>query len=60
MIKLLQGADFDHELEVELSAAEVRRQGELAMEGNERNQYEDLIKGFVDNVRCLARAVPSA
>lgn len=52
--------DFEHELEVEISAAEVRRQGELAMEGDERNQYEDLVKGFVDNVRFLARAVPNA
>ncbi|EEA21916.1 mRNA-capping enzyme subunit beta [Talaromyces marneffei ATCC 18224] len=52
--------DFEHELEVEISAAEVRRQGELAREGNERNQYEELIKGFVDNVRFLARAVPNA
>lgn len=52
--------DFEHELEVELSAAEVRRQGELAMAGNERNQYEELVKGFVDNVRVLARNVPHA
>ncbi|KAF3398755.1 mRNA-capping enzyme subunit beta [Talaromyces pinophilus] len=52
--------DFEHELEVEISAAEVRRQGELALNQVEANQYEELIKGFVDNVRFLARAVPAA
>ncbi|KAH8700178.1 CYTH-like domain-containing protein [Talaromyces proteolyticus] len=50
----------EHELEVEISAAEVRRQGNLAMNRSEANQYEDLIKGFVDNVRVLARSVPNA
>ncbi|KAF9888799.1 mRNA-capping enzyme subunit beta [Aspergillus nanangensis] len=50
--------DFDHELEIEVSAAEIRRQGQLAMGGDPENQYEDLVKGFVDNVRVLARAVP--
>lgn len=28
------------------------------MAGDPGNQYEDLIKGFVDNIRVLARAVP--
>ncbi|KAL1976708.1 hypothetical protein VTN31DRAFT_2990 [Thermomyces dupontii] len=51
--------DFEHELEVEVSAAEVRRQGDLAMAGDPKNQYEDLIKGFIDNIRVLARAVPA-
>ncbi|EAW10318.1 putative mRNA capping nucleoside-triphosphatase [Aspergillus clavatus NRRL 1] len=50
--------DFEHELEVEVSAAEVRRQGQLAMAGDPQNQYEELVKGFVDNIRLLARAVP--
>ncbi|KAF3387737.1 mRNA-capping enzyme subunit beta [Penicillium rolfsii] len=50
--------DFEHELEVEVSAAEIRRQGNLAMSGDPSNQYEDLVKGFVDNIRILARAVP--
>ncbi|KAJ5812027.1 hypothetical protein N7474_008328 [Penicillium riverlandense] len=50
--------DFEHELEIEASAAEIRRQGNLAMEGNPNNQYEELVKGFVDNIRVLARAVP--
>ncbi|KAJ5757974.1 uncharacterized protein N7511_006668 [Penicillium nucicola] len=50
--------EFEHELEVEVSAAEIRRQGQLAMAGDPKNQYEDLVKGFVDNIRLLARAVP--
>ncbi|KAJ5675537.1 hypothetical protein N7462_008434 [Penicillium macrosclerotiorum] len=50
--------DFEHELEIEVSAAEVKRQGQLAMTGNPKNQYEELVKGFVDNIRLLARAVP--
>ncbi|KAJ5509420.1 hypothetical protein N7527_011563 [Penicillium freii] len=50
--------EFDHELEVEVSAEEIRRQGQLAMSGDPKNQYEDLVKGFVDNIRVLARAVP--
>lgn len=47
-------ADKVHELEIEVSSAEVRRQGLLAQRG-EISQYEDLVKGFVDNVRVLAR-----
>ncbi|WEW59223.1 hypothetical protein PRK78_004692 [Emydomyces testavorans] len=50
--------DFEHELEIEISSAEVRRQGDLALAGDPSNQYEELIKGFVDNIRVLARAVP--
>ncbi|OJD20081.1 hypothetical protein ACJ73_08587 [Blastomyces percursus] len=50
--------DFEHELEIEISSAEVRRQGDLALAGDPKNQYEELIKGFVDNIRGLARAVP--
>ncbi|KAJ5389651.1 uncharacterized protein N7496_000719 [Penicillium cataractarum] len=50
--------DFDHELEVEVSADEIRRQGLLAVAGDPSNQYEELVKGFVDNIRVLARAVP--
>ncbi|EGE83142.2 mRNA capping nucleoside-triphosphatase [Blastomyces dermatitidis ATCC 18188] len=51
-------SDFEHELEIEISSAEVRRQGDLALAGDPKNQYEELIKGFVDNIRVLARAVP--
>ncbi|KAJ5175166.1 uncharacterized protein N7482_001043 [Penicillium canariense] len=50
--------EFEHELEVEISAAEIQRQGNLAMAGDPQNQYEELVKGFVDNIRVLARAVP--
>lgn len=50
--------EFEHELEIEMSAAELRRQGQLALSGDPQNQYEDLVKGFVDNIRVLARAVP--
>ncbi|KAL4974863.1 CYTH-like domain-containing protein [Aspergillus desertorum] len=51
--------DFEHELEVEVSAAEIRRQGQLAIAGDPNNQYQDLVKGLVDNIRILARAVPA-
>ena len=46
--------DKEHELEIEVSSEEVRRQGLLAQSG-QISQYEDLIRGFVDNVRVLAR-----
>lgn len=46
----------EHELEIEVSAAKVREQGRLAKEG-QITQYEDLVKGFVDNVRTLARVI---
>ncbi|KAL9084002.1 MAG: hypothetical protein Q9165_008278 [Trypethelium subeluteriae] len=48
-----------HELEVEISSAEVRRQMKLLQEGKE-NELERLIKVFLDNVKVLSRAVPSA
>ena len=47
----------EHELEIELSSAEVRRQGLLARDG-QANRYEELVRGFVDNVRVLARHCP--
>ncbi|KAK2809236.1 hypothetical protein FQN50_004072 [Emmonsiellopsis sp. PD_5] len=50
--------DVEHELEIEISSAMVRRQGDLALAGDPKNQYEELVKGFVDNIRVLARAVP--
>lgn len=43
-----------HELEVELDATLVRTQGLAAMAG-QPNRYEDVVKGFVDNVRTLVR-----
>ncbi|MCJ1366363.1 mRNA-capping enzyme subunit beta [Acarospora aff. strigata] len=47
-------ADKEHELEIEVSSAEVRKQG-LLVKARQVSQYEDLIRGFVDNVRVLAR-----
>lgn len=44
----------EHELEVEVSGKEVRKQGQLAQQ-NKQNAYEPLIRGFVDNVRVLIR-----
>lgn len=44
----------EHELEIEVSSEEVRRQGQLLTHG-QASQYEELIRGFVDNVRVLAR-----
>lgn len=49
-----RGPEKDHELEIEVSSAEIRRQGQLARDGQE-NRYEEVIRGFLDNVRVLAR-----
>ncbi|KAI5288062.1 mRNA-capping enzyme subunit beta [Ascosphaera aggregata] len=53
-----QAPRFVHELEIEISTAEVRRQGEKAFAGV-RNQYYELIKSYVDNIRILSRTVPA-
>ncbi|KAI9690459.1 MAG: mRNA-capping enzyme subunit beta [Bathelium mastoideum] len=45
-----------HELEVEVSSAEVRKQMRLLQEGRE-NELERLIKVFLDNVKVLSRAI---
>ena len=47
-------AEKEHELEIEVASQEIRRQGQLARDG-QVNQFEELIKGFVDNVRILVR-----
>ena len=47
-------AEKEHELEIEVSSEEVRRQGLLAMTGQDHD-YDKLVKGFLDNVRVLAR-----
>ena len=44
----------EHELEVEVCAEEVKRQG-LLLQNNQTSQYEDLVRGFADNVRILVR-----
>ncbi|KAI9733049.1 MAG: mRNA-capping enzyme subunit beta [Cirrosporium novae-zelandiae] len=48
----------EHELEIELSSMEVRRQGQLAHAG-QTSHYEELIGGFVNNVRVLVRQASS-
>ncbi|KAI4097582.1 MAG: hypothetical protein LQ344_000315 [Seirophora lacunosa] len=48
------GVEKEHELEVEISSAAVREQGLLVLQ-RQPNKYEELIKGFVDNVRTLVR-----
>ena len=47
-------AEKEHELEIEVASQEVRNQGQLARDGRV-NQFEELIKGFADNVRILVR-----
>lgn len=44
----------EHELEIELAADTLIDQGRKAM-GNLPNRYPELVEGFVDNVRLLAR-----
>ncbi|PWW78547.1 mRNA triphosphatase CET1 [Tuber magnatum] len=51
-------AKKEHELEVEVSGAEIIRHGNLARE-SKPNAYEFLVRGFVDNVRVLIRAIES-
>ncbi|KAL8980633.1 MAG: hypothetical protein Q9205_004341 [Flavoplaca limonia] len=47
-------SEKEHELEVEVSSAAIRQQIDLVLH-NQPNRYEDLVQGFVDNVRTLAR-----
>ncbi|KAL8849712.1 MAG: hypothetical protein Q9221_005322 [Calogaya cf. arnoldii] len=47
-------AEKEHELEIEVSSSAVRQQIDLVIQ-NQANRYEDLVQGFVDNVRTLAR-----
>ncbi|KAI4111578.1 MAG: hypothetical protein LQ339_000449 [Xanthoria mediterranea] len=47
-------SEKEHELEIEVSSAAVRQQIDLVIQ-NQPNRYEDLIQGFVDNVRTLTR-----
>ena len=53
-LQVNSSADKEHELEIEISTADVLKQGSLVRSG-QANQYEQLIRGFVDNVRVLAR-----
>ncbi|KAF8253817.1 mRNA triphosphatase CET1 [Wilcoxina mikolae CBS 423.85] len=46
----------EHELEVEVDGQEIRKHGLMARD-KKPNSYEQLVKGFVDNVRVLIRAI---
>lgn len=47
-------AEKEHELEIEVSTQEIRKQGNFLRSG-QPNEYERLIRGFVDNVRLVTR-----
>ncbi|KAI1823306.1 CYTH-like domain-containing protein [Xylaria intraflava] len=47
----------EHELEIELESRVLYEHGQLLMKG-EPNRYADLVDGFIDNVRVLARRCP--
>lgn len=47
----------EHELEIEVSTAAIRDQGQRALNG-QTNEYAALVEGFLDNMRILTRAVP--
>ncbi|KAJ4163598.1 hypothetical protein LMH87_005318 [Akanthomyces muscarius] len=49
-----QRGDKEHELEIEVSGTAVIEQGRRAMTG-EPHGYQELVEGFLDNVRVLAR-----
>lgn len=52
-----QGAtrsEKEHELEIEISPDVLVEQGQRAM-NNSPHRYEELVKGFLNNVRILAR-----
>ena len=44
-----------HELEVEVDADVIRQEGQMLLQGEKSSNYEEIVKGFVDNVRILAR-----
>lgn len=46
--------DKEHELEIELNHQALLDQGRRAMSGAP-HRYQELVEGFVDNVRVLAR-----
>ena len=49
-----QRTEKEHELEVEVDPTQVIEQGRRAMEG-QPNQYIEVVEGFVNNIRILAR-----
>lgn len=52
-----QGKDKEHELEVELDSKIVLEQGNLLLKSLP-NRFENLVDGFTDNIRVLARRCP--
>jgi hypothetical protein len=52
-----QGLNKEHELEIELDSRVLYEHGQLLI-SQQPNRYADLIDGFVDNVRVLARSCP--
>lgn len=53
-LKNTQRMDKEHELEIELNHLALLDQGRRAMSGAP-HRYQELVEGFVDNVRLLAR-----
>lgn len=49
-----EAAQKEHELEVEISTAELRKHGILLKDG-QPNEFQKLVEGFVNNIRILAR-----
>jgi hypothetical protein len=54
VLTLSQSSKREHELEIEISTETIRQELANLREGRP-SRYEDLVKGFVDNVRILAR-----
>lgn len=54
IIQNTQRVDKEHELEIELSSTMLIKQGRRAQAG-EPHMYTELVDGFIDNVRLLAR-----
>lgn len=48
-----------HELEVEISAEQIRKELDN-LKNLRRDRYEELVRGFVDNVRILCRTATLA
>lgn len=54
-----QRADKEHELEIELNPNILVDQGRKAI-NNAQHRYQELVEGFVDNIRILARKARDA
>lgn len=51
-----QNSKKEHELEVEMDAGVLKKNGALATQQKD-NGFEELVRGFVNNVRILVRVV---